>query len=482
MKSCIQKTFLCFFSFLFLSMLAKAQTIERVTFNERNANTDFYLALQPNSHHIQGVLVLIPSFKEPPTDFFAYTRLFNTGYMNDLLVVSINTDEKAYLDSAMRTRMNNAFKDIQVRYRVDPSHFVLGGVQDGGNIALRYTELAQLEPSACVIRPQAVFALDPTLNIEHQYQHLQEIIRKNEAPPQVGFARYLSEVMEKDLGSDFTSKGKYQIYSAYPEGDVTAIASLMLLPVKIFAKTQGSGEGNSTKSKDQLQFIEAIQQKGNHKAELIEPTNSANTSLWNLLDESQLIDWVKKELHFFPQYAIPFYQLTAPADWVAERKLFPLDFAPQLSYRGIDDIRFPKGWGKAGSEMMWSYLFFWLLDDNPQFDAATLQRDLTFYYDGIVKGMAAFQKRDSTKLMPTTVKIVAQDKQGNDEQTFQGQLSLFDPFVTFQPIDLHMLIHVTRLAGRKVVVFEVSPKAYADPIWQQLDRVAKTLRPMDRTE
>ena len=42
-----------------------------------------------------------------------------------------------------------------------------------------------------------------------------------------------------------------------------------------------------------------------------------------------------------------------------------LFFAPSIKYKGVEDIRFTPGWGKAGSEEYWTYAFLWFLDDEP---------------------------------------------------------------------------------------------------------------------
>ena len=40
------------------------------------------------------------------------------------------------------------------------------------------------------------------------------------------------------------------------------------------------------------------------------------------------------------------YDLPIPKDWGIERFLIPISFAPQISYKGVEDIRFTPGWAK----------------------------------------------------------------------------------------------------------------------------------------
>ena len=56
------------------------------------------------------------------------------------------------------------------------------------------------------------------------------------------------------------------------------------------------------------------------------------------------------------------YFLDVPEGWVAERFPIPIDFAPQIPYKGVEDIRFSPGWGNAFTDEYWTYCFLWYLD------------------------------------------------------------------------------------------------------------------------
>src|SRR5689334_9492619 len=58
------------------------------------------------------------------------------------------------------------------------------------------------------------------------------------------------------------------------------------------------------------------------------------------------------------------YHLPIPENWGIERFSIPISFAPTIPYKGVEDIRFTPGWGKAGSEEYWTYSFLWWLDDS----------------------------------------------------------------------------------------------------------------------
>lgn len=46
----------------------------------------------------------------------------------------------------------------------------------------------------------------------------------------------------------------------------------------------------------------------------------------------------------------PPYQLIIPYAWTTEHFSLPSDFAPQITYTGVEDIRFTPGWSKRSSQ------------------------------------------------------------------------------------------------------------------------------------
>ena len=60
-------------------------------------------------------------------------------------------------------------------------------------------------------------------------------------------------------------------------------------------------------------------------------------------------------------YKAPYF-LDTPQHWGIERFQIPIQFAPSIAYKGVEDIRFTPGWAKKDSEEYWSYVFLWDLD------------------------------------------------------------------------------------------------------------------------
>lgn len=164
------------------------------------------------------------------------------------------------------------------------------------------------------------------------------------------------------------------------------------------------------------------------------------------------------------------YHLPVPANWGIERFLIPISFAPQIQYKGVEDIRFTPGWGKAASEEYWSYAFLWWIDGKIEMNAARIESNLTAYYTGLVAING--QSIPKEKIIPvvTSFKETATDK--GDTKTFIGTIKILD-YMTQQPILLNAKAHVKSCAGqdKTVVFYELSPQPFLHSVWKSLDQL-----------
>src|SRR3954454_11258776 len=117
--------FLIFFVSSFPS-LARAQNNDRISFDVKDSTNGYYLAVQPKSKQIKGVVVLLTSFTAPE-DLLPETKLHNVAFNNDLLTVYAPMKQKLYADSFAVQRVNTILSDIMERFHADTSHFALGG-------------------------------------------------------------------------------------------------------------------------------------------------------------------------------------------------------------------------------------------------------------------------------------------------------------------------------------------------------------------
>jgi hypothetical protein len=164
------------------------------------------------------------------------------------------------------------------------------------------------------------------------------------------------------------------------------------------------------------------------------------------------------------------YDLGTPQGWDVERFLIPILFAPQIPYKGVEDIRFTPGWAKAQTNEYWSYAFLWYLDGAPKTNAKIIKNNLKAYYSGLVESMQGDIPAD--QLVPVKTKIKKVKTEKGDLKTFRGTIYMLD-YMAKKPITLNCIVRLKSCAGQNntFIFYEISPKPYGDKVWQSLHQL-----------
>jgi hypothetical protein len=175
-------------------------------------------------------------------------------------------------------------------------------------------------------------------------------------------------------------------------------------------------------------------------------------------------------VEFDPKKWEPPYSLGFPEGWDVERFSIPILFAPQIPYKGVEDIRFTPGWAKAQSEDYWSYAFLWYLDGTPKTNAKIVATNLKAYYTGLVESMQGDITAD--KLVPVKTKIKKVKTEKGDLKTFRGTVYMLD-YMGKKPITLNCIVHLKTCVGQNktFLFYEISPKPYSNKVWQGLHQL-----------
>jgi hypothetical protein len=178
---------------------------------------------------------------------------------------------------------------------------------------------------------------------------------------------------------------------------------------------------------------------------------------------------------FNPETYKPTYSLKIPDGWGVERFAIPIEFAPSIPYKGVEDIRFTPGWGKAESEEYWTYAFLWYLEGKPQMDAKTVEKNLSAYYNGLVGRNIEPRKIPKEKLVALTSSIKESAADKGDAKTFSGTVKMLD-YMAQKPITLNCKIHVKTCDDNKhsYIFYQISPKPFTDKVWKSLTELSDT--------
>jgi hypothetical protein len=154
-----------------------------------------------------------------------------------------------------------------------------------------------------------------------------------------------------------------------------------------------------------------------------------------------------------------------PDGWRREVIRFPLEFAPDVADRGVEEIRFAPDFFAPEAPTFWSYAFVWLLDGAPSVDRSWLERALVIYFSGLAQAVGG----EKYHFDPARYRAALETAPAGWQGTFEG----YEPFVTGKPLTLHIEAQVKDCGGRRAVLLAASPQPPDHEVWTRLrERVA----------
>ena len=161
--------------------------------------------------------------------------------------------------------------------------------------------------------------------------------------------------------------------------------------------------------------------------------------------------------------------LTAPEGWRSEIIPFPLSFAPEIEFDGIEEIQFAPGWSDPESDEFWAYSFVWYIEKQSPMTEQLLTESFNYYYDGLMTAVAENQK-DSVPTPKFDYALCLFVKTGDG---FTGKMRVFDAFFLKDYITLNIKVSESFClpTGKQIVIFDISPKSLDDELWKIFDNV-----------
>ncbi len=168
------------------------------------------------------------------------------------------------------------------------------------------------------------------------------------------------------------------------------------------------------------------------------------------------------------------YTLSTPTGWDIERFLIPIEFAPQIPYKGVEDIRFTPGWGQVKSNEYWTYAFLWYLDGSAEINKTIIENNLKAYYTGLVGRNIKPRKIPVSKVIPVKTFVRQVSTYKRDIKTFNGTIDMLD-YMEQKPITLNCVIHIRpyKEKSKTFIFYELSPKPLSDSVWLPLNQLWK---------
>jgi hypothetical protein len=220
-------------SFIFNDL--KSQGIEYTYRDLNDSTSNFYITIPPQKDTV-GILILLPSFGESPKSVVIETEIYKNASLNGLITVIASLKEgwkTFYVDSTSQASLDELIQHLVKRYNLIGKKIYLGGFSLGGSGVVKYAERAY--SSKYLIKPSAVFAIDPPLDFERLYYSVNS---DNKLIPGAdtlkNFPNYfLGRIINAFNGSPEGNSNSYESNSPYsfknPKKNLESIAILNVL-------------------------------------------------------------------------------------------------------------------------------------------------------------------------------------------------------------------------------------------------------------
>jgi hypothetical protein len=279
--------------------------------NDADAQTLFYYALVTVGKP-KGALILLSGSSENAGSVFTNNvelaqRASDLGIV--VLVPSINSN--LALGNNEVSFLNAAFEHAVTKYGIPKTKIVIGGFSLGGLFSLRYSEMAHDSNNKTTIKPTAVFAADPPVDLARLHEIFLREIDRNTSEATVASCRNYIKAMETDFGGDPKARPeKYVSFSAYSrtERDGGNSKFLTSIPVRIYSDPDidwqmkmRHGDYYDMGALDQTSMINLLNRLGNSNAQFINALGkghnldgSRNPHSWSIIDAKECIEWIAK--------------------------------------------------------------------------------------------------------------------------------------------------------------------------------------------
>jgi hypothetical protein len=126
-----------------------------------------------------------------------------------------------------------------------------------------------------------------------------------------------------------------------------------------------------------------------------------------------------------PRQALPW---PVPEGFRGETIPFPLEFAPGIAHKGVEELRFAPGFFDPAAPGYWSYAFVWRTEDPAAPDPGVIAGELTAYFRGLIDAV------DQAREIADRDAIAVHATPAGARLTLAAHV--FDAFKTKQPLDL----------------------------------------------
>src|SRR5215831_3982009 len=160
--------------------------------------------------------------------------------------------------------------------------------------------------------------------------------------------------------------------------------------------------------------------------------------------------------------------LKQPTNWQFERFALPPEFAPNIPYKGVEELRFAPGMFVKDSTFYFTYAFIAQLDNVHSVSRKDIKDYLLKYYRGLCSSEAQ-EKKLSIDTSKITIETESK-KSASDDVIYYAVANIFGVFADGAAVKLNMEVKVliNKSTSKTYLLFIASPREKTDPVWKQL--------------
>lgn len=290
--------YVLFFFSLWSPLVTSAQEIVKQTLKVNTKKYSYYET--PLSLPVRGILILLPAAGESAKSIFTKTTLPGLAAKIGYVTITPQTPTQMFADEECIAELNELTKLKTAQYNLQYQNIVIGGLSDGGAIALGYTEYLNSRPAPVQIK--AVFAIDPPADLGRIYRSAEMEISYN-CPLIQKEGRNVKNYLDRTLGGppDANSDNYLQksVFTAAREDGGNArflkdaVVRLYCEPDLAFVQRTYCTEVQffNLNAFDLEKLSKFLKDAGNARASYIATTGRGFHS-WNIVDADECVKWI----------------------------------------------------------------------------------------------------------------------------------------------------------------------------------------------
>jgi hypothetical protein len=161
--------------------------------------------------------------------------------------------------------------------------------------------------------------------------------------------------------------------------------------------------------------------------------------------------------------------LMTPTNWRLEQYALPPEFAPNVKYHGLEELRFAPGWGNKGASDYFTLIYGLRFDDTKGVTPTEIKNYLQIYFRELCGKTA--KDRGLANIDTSAITASVEKKQTTDKgKVYNVSLHIFAVFTDGAPITLNMEIKELDDRPHQKVYLHIiaSPQPKTNPLWQEM--------------